>query len=327
MGFLERLTVIGVCCVLVFSTGSTAGAQDAPPDETAEKVLLPKIVGDWWTIGRNPDIGALTGERQVAANCAIWQAADGSWQLWSHLVGTKSPGNTRLLHRWQGEKLTDTNWQPMGIAMQADPGFGETLGGLMSPFVLKQQGEYLMVYGDFQHICLARSRDGKTFARQLNSDGMAGMFTEPDGGRAIDPMLLPIGDTYYLYYVVAAEGQTAVYCRTSTDLRSWSESTKVSSGGEPCSGGGAAAGPFVYSIPGDDAYYLFRTHSSLGPSEYMTSVYRSTDPLDFGVDSDEKLVTRLPTEVVRIFEHDGDYYILSLMSGMQGYKMARLEWE
>ncbi len=215
----------------------------------------------------------------------------------------------------------------MGIAMQADPGFGETLGGLMSPFVLKQQGEYLMVYGDFQHICLARSRDGKTFARQLSADGMAGMFTEPDGGRAIDPMLLRIADTYYLYYVVAVDDQTAIHCRTSTDLRSWSDSTKVSSGGEPGSGGGAAAGPFVYSIPGDDAYYLFRTHTSLGSSEYQTSVYRSTDPLDFGVDSDEKLVTRLPTEVVRIFEHDGEYFVLSLMSGMQGYKMARLQWE
>ena len=83
MGFVARLTMIGVCCVLVLATGSTAGAQDAAPDETAEKVLLPKIVGDWWTIGRNPDIGALTGEGQVAANCAIWQAADGLFDTWS----------------------------------------------------------------------------------------------------------------------------------------------------------------------------------------------------------------------------------------------------
>ena len=326
LGFAARLTVVCACLALVYATGSTALSQDAPPTGINENVPLPKIIGPWWTIAQNPDLGPLTGEGQVAANCSIWQAADGSWQLWSHLVGTKTPGEGRLIYRWQGAKLTDTDWTPMGIAIEADPGFGETLGGLQSPFVIKQKGEYLMVYGDWRHICLARSWDGKSFARQLNRDGMAGMFAEPDGARARDPMLLPIGNTFYLYYVAAVDGRAAVYCRTSTDLRRWSDRKKVLASGTPGSDNGSAAGPFVFSLPGDDAYYLFQTHASTGPSEYMTSVYWSRDPLDFGVDDDRKLVATLPTEVVRIFRHDGDYYILSLMSGMQGYKMASLEW-
>lgn len=55
----------------------------------------------------------------------------------------------------------------MGIAMMADPNFGETEGGLQAPFVLKEKSNYYMFYGDFEHIALAKSMDGKTFARQL----------------------------------------------------------------------------------------------------------------------------------------------------------------
>ena len=324
-GFAVVLTIVAALA-LNHATRSTEGAQNAIPAGNNENVLVPKVVGEWWTIARNPDLGPKTGEEQVAANFAIWQAEDDTWQLWAHLVGTKTLGKTRLFYRWQGEKLTDTDWNPLGIAMEADPGYGETPGGLQSPFVLKQKGEYLMVYGDWKHICLARSWDGKTFARQLNLDGMAGMFTQRDGGLARDPMLLPIGNTYYLYYVAAANDVAAVYCRTSTDLRTWSASKKVLAGGSPGSDGGSIAGPFVFSLPGEDAYYLFRTHTSLGDSEFATSVYRSTDPLDFGVDDDRHLLTTLPTEVVRVFDHEGDYYIVSLLPGMQGYQIARLKW-
>ncbi|PYV27847.1 MAG: hypothetical protein DMG27_02800 [Acidobacteria bacterium] len=58
------------------------------------------------------------------------------------LRDTAAPGKTRLFYRWQGAKLTDKDWQPMGIAMEADPGFGETEGGLQAPFVMKHNSEY-----------------------------------------------------------------------------------------------------------------------------------------------------------------------------------------
>jgi len=35
-------------------------------------------------------------------------------------------GKTRFFYRWEGKNLTDTNWKPMGIAMEADPSLGET---------------------------------------------------------------------------------------------------------------------------------------------------------------------------------------------------------
>ena len=62
--------------------------------------------------------------------------------------------------------------------MMADPGFGETEGGLQAPFVLKEGSDYYMFYGDWEHIAMAKSKDGKTFARQLTADGKSGMFGE-----------------------------------------------------------------------------------------------------------------------------------------------------
>ena len=75
-------------------------------------------------------------EKQQVVDFGIWQAADGSWQLWSCIRGTKERGNTRLFHRWEGAQLTHSAWSPKGIALQADPALGETpnvdtMGGLV----------------------------------------------------------------------------------------------------------------------------------------------------------------------------------------------------
>ena len=38
---------------------------------------------------------------------AVWQAKDGTWQLWSCIRQTKCGGKTRLFYRWEGKALTD----------------------------------------------------------------------------------------------------------------------------------------------------------------------------------------------------------------------------
>ncbi len=50
---------------------------------------MPVIEGDFWQIAGNPDLGGLTGERQQPVDFGIWQARDGTWQLWSCIRGTK----------------------------------------------------------------------------------------------------------------------------------------------------------------------------------------------------------------------------------------------
>ena len=85
-----------------------------------KEILMPQIDGEWWQIAGNPDLGPLTSEEQQPVDFSIWQAADGTWQLWSCIRHTKCGGKTRLFFRWEGNNLTDKDWRPIGIAMQAD---------------------------------------------------------------------------------------------------------------------------------------------------------------------------------------------------------------
>ena len=197
---------------------------------SAAHKLIPQIDGDWWQIAGNPDLGELTGEKQQPVDFAIWQAEDGTWQLWSCIRQTKCGGKTRLFYRWEGKALTDANWTPRGIAMKADPDVGETNGGLQAPHVIRRNGTFLMFYGDWQHIALATSNDGKTFNRHLNRAGTVGLFDEGPGSNTRDPMVLPIGDVLYCYYTAFWVGRepSIAACRgpiSATGVhQSWSPS-------------------------------------------------------------------------------------------------------
>lgn len=158
-----------------------------------ERVLAPVIDGSWWQVAGSPMDHKYVTERQQPVDFAVWQAADGTWQLWSCIRKTTAggpKGNTRFFYRWEGKNLTDTNWKPIGIAMEADPSLGETPGGLQAPHVIKIGRTYHMFYGDWVNICRATSQDGKNFTQVLVKDGKTGMFNEGDGEHARDPMIL-----------------------------------------------------------------------------------------------------------------------------------------
>ena len=216
------------------------------------------------------------------------------------------------------------DWEPMGIAMRADPNFGETEGGLQAPHVIKLRNEYLMFYGDWKHIALAKGVDGKTFARQLPADGKSGMFTEELGANTRDAMVLRAGDRFHLYYTAYPKKLGAVYLRTSTDLKQWSPSKIVASGGQAGTGPYSAECPFVYHHAASGYYYLFRTQRY---GENATSrVYRSKDPADFGVNDDKYLVATVPYAAPEIVEHEGQTYIAVLLPSLKGIQIAKLKW-
>jgi len=287
-----------------------------------EPVLVPRLASDWWTVAEDPDLGDLTDPKQQPVDFAVWQAAEGTWQLWSCIRHTKCGGNTRLFHRWEGKNLTDPDWAPKGIAMQADPQYGETSGGLQAPHVVRIDGVYHLFYGDWEHICLATSEDGKSFTRRVNADGRTGMFTEGLGCNTRDPMVLQVGDAWHCYYTAFPEQKGAVYCRVSPDLRHWSDSRIVAFGGA------AGTNPFSAECPHvvfhEGYYYLFRTQK-YGPNDH-TSVYRSPDPLDFGVQDDQYLACTLPVAAPEIVVHEGQWYIAALLPSLKGIRVARLAW-
>ncbi len=329
------ITILAALVPLAAYTGHSSQSQAAGK-------AVPQIEGPWWTVATNPDLGPLEGPPadrpklvQQPVDFAIWQAIDGTWQIWSCIRHTKCGGMTRLFYRWQGNHLTDTDWKAMGIVMQADTNLGETLGGLQAPYVFKVGSLYHMVYGNWTHICSAVSQDGKTFMRQLNREHKTGMFTEAPGNSR-DPMVIKIGNLWHCYYTASCPAASALprdqavpckyegadYCRTSRDLRHWSASKVVAYGGRAGGGPWSAECPFVVAYEG--YYYLFRTQHY--GENAQVSVYRSKDPMNFGVNDDSHFVCTLPVAAPEIFLYQGQYYIAALSPDLQAIQIARLKW-
>jgi hypothetical protein len=298
-----------------------AGVRAANPP------LTPQLVGRWWTVATDPNLGPLTTINQQPVDFGIWQAADGSWQLWSCIRGTKEPGKTRVFHRWEGAKLTDTNWTPRGIALHADPALGENEGGLQAPYVLHHDGRFWMFYGDWANICLATSTDGKTFLRHANAAGkpqldFAGPIDLKRNTR--DPMVLRVGQKWHCYYTAHPTNRGADYVRTSHDLLTWSEERVVASGGRSGDGPYSAECPFVVE-PQPGHFYLFRTQRY--GTNAQTMVYYSRDPFDFGINNDvDHYVTTLPVAAPEVFHHQGQWYLAALLPSLKGIQISRLEW-
>lgn len=317
--------LINLALLALITTGCSQSARHVEyTTHLADQPLIPRLEGDPWQVAGDPDLGELTHPDQQPVDFGVWQAADGSWQLWSCIRGTRAPGKTRLFHRWEGAKLTDPHWRPMGIAMQADPSLGEPPGGLQAPYVLRHDGGFLMFYGDWVNIRLARSRDGKRFERwPVEGASRTGLFSEGPEANTRDAMAIRIGDVWYCYYTAHPDNQGAVYCRTSTNLADWSESTIVSRGGRGGDGFNSAECPFV--VWRDGYFYLFRTQHY--GQNAATHVYRSKDPLDFGVFDDSKWVATLPVAAPEIITHEGQEYIAYLLPSLKGIQISRLVWE
>lgn len=291
----------------------------------------PEISSNWWTIAVNPDLVEYTSPGQQPVDFGVWQAKDGTWQLWSCIRFTHCGGNTRLFYGWESKNLTDSIWTPKGIKMEADTLVGERFGGLQAPHVIQKDGIYIMIYGGWDQLCMATSTDGKTFTRVINEKGTTEIFTGPyDNSR--DAMTIKIGDLYHCYYSGHIIGETtekikaAIFCRTSSDLKSWSEPTMVCGGGSVADldswGGGDAECPFVVNIC--DKYILFR-NVEYG-SKNLNVQYCSSDPLNFGIDNDSLMVGKLELAAPEIILKDGQYYIAALKSTLDGIKMAKLEF-
>ncbi len=300
-------------------------------------MLVPKIDGDWWQIAGDPDLGEFTSEKQQPVDFGVWQAADGTWQLWSCIRKTKCGGHTRLFYRWEARNLTDANWEPKGIAMQAEPSLGEQPGGLQAPHVIKVDGTYYMFYGDWQRICLAKSKDGKNFTRVLNEKGQPDLFTGP-WHQTRDAMVIIVDGKYYCYYTAWLREKKqfskdcsgyckygAGFCRVSEDMLSWSKPYMVAFGGTAGNGPFKCECPHVVYREDLDLYYYFRT-TRYGQKN-TCYVYFSKDPLNFGIDDDRGFLEILPVAAPEIIQYQGQDYIAALLPSLKGIRMAKLKWE
>ncbi|MCB0669635.1 MAG: hypothetical protein KDC80_27610 [Saprospiraceae bacterium] len=287
-----------------------------------EVQLKPELVSDWWQIANNPDLGELTSEDQQPVDFGIWQANDGTWQVWSCIRKTKEPGKTRLFHGWEGNNLIDKNWTAKGIMMRGDTTLGEEAGGMQAPYVIKMDGKYKMFYGDWNRICLAESIDGKKFNRKI-VNGSPALFGDRKETNTRDAMVIHTGEFWICYYVAHPDNDGAIYARTSKDLKSWSESKIVSYGGHVGKGKlWQAECPFVVKM--ENQYYLFRTERY--GQDNKTNIYRSPNPLDFGYDDDRYFVGSIPVAAPEIFQYENQWYIACLLPSLDGIRLGRLNW-
>lgn len=321
--------------LFLFMVSFWACRPTADPGNTnakKEAILIPKIDGEWWKVASTPDLGELNTEEQQPVDFGIWQAGDGSWQLWSCIRKTAEIGKTRLFHRWEGQRLMDTDWTPMGVTFRADTTLGEEAGGMQAPYVIRREGEYIMFYGDWNRICMAKSQDGKVFERTLQN-GSPALFGDLAETNTRDAMVIRIDDLWYCYYTAHPNNIGAVYARTSPDLKAWSFSKKVAFGGQ--AGNDKfwyAECPFVIEYA-DDEFYHFRTQaygkglSNKGKNVQKTSVYRSQDPMNFGIENDQYFVGLLPVAAPEIFLYQDQWYIAALSPDLDGIRIAKLKWE
>ena len=289
---------------------------------------IPVIDGEWWQVAGNPDLGDLTSEEQQPVDFGIWQAADGTWQIWSCIRKTKEIGNTRLFHCWEGKDLLDTNWEPKGIIQRADTTLGEAPGGMQAPYVIMKDNKYLMFYGDWNRICLSESIDGKNFTRVVKN-GSPALFGDPVETNTRDAMVLNTNDQWYCYYTAHPNRDGKVFLRTSTDLAEWSSSEVVAYGGQAGKGElWFAECPFVIEYtPGN--YFLLRTQSYLKSENSLpkTSIYNSDNPHNFGIDDDSYFIGALEVAAPEVFLYEGQWYIAALMPELDGIRIAHLKWQ
>jgi hypothetical protein len=296
---------------------------------------VPALDGEPWHITGYPELADLAyGSEHEIVDHAIWQADDGKWRVWACVRGTRIG---RLLYGWESTDLESPNWTPSGITMRAEKIYGESINDwfgeewIQAPYVIKHEHLYYMFYGGHNtelgesQICLATSTDGVTFERYQDARGYSRLFVGP--GEARDPMVLRIGDEWVCYYCGHDPGRRRpckVYTRTSKDLIHWSETYSEASWGGVSSGLGPWSTECPFTIYLDGYYYHFRTSEYHSPAR--THVFRSTDPFNFGLNTDAKWVATLRVAAPELVQFGDQTYISSVEDLKGGIQLFRLKW-
>ena len=322
----KRRGILAILAVLLFT----------PLLRGDDGLRIPTIAGGWATLVEMPELHKLAGTEQRLSGFCLWQAGDGAWQVWSALGDAKEAGRSGSFFRWESPSLVGGKWTPRGVVLRADDKPGASL---QSPFVFKDGDAFRLFHGDGQGICSATSADGKEFRRDGIAEGLPVQFDRGTAGRVRDPFVTKIGPLWHCYYsaettkTITKDGKTttsnegAVYCRTSPDLKTWGAEKRVAFGGQSGDGIDSATCPRVIES-GPGHFFLLRTQSF--GKDAKTSVYHSTDPLDFGIQGSNgdalHFVTTLPVAAPELVRVDGQWFIAALRADLRGIQIAKLDW-
>jgi beta-fructofuranosidase len=290
------------------------------------KACVPVIVGEWQLLYRPEKTGCYVND-----HCLI-RALDGTW----HLIGITRddpavmPDRERYFTHAAGKRLlTESGLDEIGIV--CDNGVPA-----WAPAVVNDGRRYYMYYGPSP-------------LRFATSDELGHWMENPVFLHACpldachrDPMLVQVADRRWLMYATGIQdryGVVSVF--ESTDWVNWKflRYALQTCGNAPLNPPwGATESPFVVKYAG--FYYLFVTYTDSRPDNYHnTLVFRSSDPLDFGVyngDNQAKVVVaRLHAHAPEVVYDDvtASWYITTC--GWRNYgipiegavAIARLDWQ
>jgi arabinan endo-1,5-alpha-L-arabinosidase len=215
-----------------------------------KRKLRPVLDGEFWMIGKNPDLKELQGKGQteeMATGSSIQECVDhhvflsddGKWHLWGCIRNTAVG---RLLYHWEGESLTQAHWLETGEIIRVDHEAGESINDwfgqewIQSPFVIKENNLYYMFYGGHStgidkngdlitdenrnidcQICLMTSVDGRTWRRHNNGFGQSRVFSGP--GETRDPCILKINNVWHMYYAGYLNEYKSKYSRNTEGFK------------------------------------------------------------------------------------------------------------
>ena len=304
----------------LFIIACSAPAPDADSNDSGP---LRPVVGKFWDIARNPNLGAYdNGMLQQPIAFGIWQAGDGTWQLWASIRNTNVGGNTRLFARWEAPRIASANWMEGGVAMLAEARSenwpeafrrptsraSATIGTCCTPIwrrsamrsrrTERPSSGWLSRDGHERHV-RRRSRHGHARSNALRRARRIPRLLHRGRGRRLRAHLARPRD-------VESTGRRGARRLGRRQLLRRRIAVR-----HPARRRGRLL-PFRTQRYGVDA---------------QTSVYRSPNPFDFGVDNDQYLIGTLPIAAPEIIRYDGQWFIAALRPDLQGIQMASLYWK
>lgn len=331
---------------------------------TVKRKLKPVLDGEWRLIGPSPDLrGIVPGaeewqgqynEHNAPVDHHIFQDPSGTWHLWGCVRNTAVG---RILYHWKSGDFHVTPWECTGEITRIDGKAGESYGSspgegagdrpdeecIQSPYFVRVDDTFYMFYGGggtrpddparqqadkafesrVAQICLMTSRDGIHWIRHKDENGFSRVFVGP--GPTRDPCLIHIDGRWHMYYAGARHGdidQPVFWVRTSGNLIDWSEPVCVHEDLSYGAGRWDTECPFV--VFRDGYYYLFRTEDYY---KARTHVFRSEDPMDFGVgDASSKYVGLFPAGAPELYIIEGQEYVSSNHNPPLGTQVCRMKW-
>ncbi|HEY0866808.1 MAG TPA: hypothetical protein VGE01_05505, partial [Fimbriimonas sp.] len=243
-----------------------------------------------------------------------------------HLVGITERKPANPMHEFHLDHATAPSlegpWKKQPFALSRDVEKGENI--LWAPHIVKKGDTYWMFYCagsrrsnyDFR-IHAATSKDLRTWTRVKRNP----MFEDFYDAR--DPMVLKVGDTYYMYYTAnwdTGDTNHIVSVRTSKDLLKWSRARVAFVDKGIGTWGGNTESPFV--VPYGDHFYLF-----IGPGDdyRSTKVYRSPNPYAWDLSQEVATIRSHAAEVVQ--DRQGRWHITSCGWDADGLYLAPLAWK